>query len=372
MKVTIIYVGLDVDDTQYHGTAFNKATGEVIDFKCRPTMKGLDGQLKKVARHYPGCAIRVCYEASYVGYSLQRDVTGKGFHCDVVAPTSTPTPRGRAIKTDRIDAGQLAQYYANDLLTIVQAPDAKQEQDRDLLRTRQNLVKQRTDLRKHMQSLLRRNGLHYKAETGNKTHWTRHHHGWLERTINDLSGSIRVNLDLVLRQLKAMNDILTEYDQQIEVLAETPYYEKPVQALTCYKGIKNIFALTMITEIGDIKRFAHPRKLMSWVGMDIREYSSGGKHNRFGITKQGNRYLRTAFVEANQRGYRTARISKDLKARRSNTAPEFIAIADRCLHRLNKKGNRLLLAGKHPNKVKVACAREMVGFVWESLNKAAA
>jgi transposase len=290
----------------------------------------------------------------------------------VVAPTSTPTPRGRAIKTDRIDAGQLAQYYANDLLTIVQAPDAKQEQDRDLLRTRQNLLKQRTDLRKHMQSLLRRNGLHYKAETGNKTHWTKHHHGWLERTINDLSGSIKVNLELLLRQLKAMNDILTEYDQQIEVLAKTPYYEKPVQALTCYKGIKNIFALTMITEIGDIKRFAHPRKLMSWVGMDIREYSSGGKHNRFGITKQGNRYLRTAFVEANQRGYRTARISKDLKARRSNTAPEFIAIADRCLHRLNKKGNRLLLAGKHPNKVKVACAREMVGFVWESLNKAAA
>jgi len=50
----------------------------------------------------------------------------------------------------------------------------------------------------------------------------------------------------------------------------------------------------------------------------------------------------------------------------------LVNIADRCLRRLNKKGNRLLLAGKHPNKVKVACAREMVGFVWESLNKVAA
>jgi transposase len=145
-----------------------------------------------------------------------------------------------------------------------------------------------------------------------------------------------------------------------------------VQALTCYKGIKNLFALTMITEIGDVKRFPHPRQLVSWIGMDIREYSSGGKYNRFGITKQGNRYLRTAFVEANQRGYRTARVTKDLKARRKSTDPEFISIADRCLRRLNKKGNRLRLAGKHPNKVKVACAREMVGFVWESLHKAAA
>ncbi len=45
MKQTIIYLGLglDVDDTQYHGSAFDKNTGEVIDFKCRPTLKGLLG-----------------------------------------------------------------------------------------------------------------------------------------------------------------------------------------------------------------------------------------------------------------------------------------------------------------------------------------
>jgi hypothetical protein len=101
--------------------------------------------------------------------------------------------------------------------------------------------------------------------------------------------------------------------------------------------------------------------------MDIREYSSGGKSHRFGITKQGNCYLRTAFIEANQRAYRTTKLSREIKARRANANPEYITIADRCLKRLSKKGNRLLDAGKHPNKVKVACAREMIGFVWESL-----
>ena len=111
----------------------------------------------------------------------------------------------------------------------------------------------------------------------------------MARTIDAASGSLKVNLALLLRQLKGLNDILTEYEQQIEALVRTPRYEKPVQALTCYKGIKNIFALTMITEIGDVKRFTHPRQLVSWIGMDIREYSSGGKHHRFGITKQGSR-----------------------------------------------------------------------------------
>ena len=372
MKVTIIHIGLDVDDSQYHGSAFNKDSGEVIDFKCRPTRKGLLVQLGNVAKHFEGCTIKICYEASYVGYSLQRDLIERGYHCDVVVPTQIPVPRGKAVKTDRIDAGQLATYYANDLLTIVEPPELVQEQDRDLLRSRQNLMQQREDLRRHIQSLLRRNGLHYKAQTQNKSHWTKHHYGWLERTVDGLSGSLKVNLELLLRQLKGHNEVLSAYGEQVEVLANAPRYNKAVQSLTCYKGIKNMFALTMITEIGDVKRFSHPRQLVSWIGMDIREYSSGGKHNRYGITKQGNRYLRTAFIEANQRGYRTTRISKDLKARRTHSEPEFIAIADRCLRRLSKKGNRLLLAGKHPNKVKVACAREMVGFVWESLHRAAA
>jgi hypothetical protein len=58
---------------------------------------------------------------------------------------------------------------------------------------------------------------------------------------------------LLLRQLKALSDVLTEYGQQIEVMANTPRYQPAVQSLTCYKGIKNIFALTMITEIGEYR-----------------------------------------------------------------------------------------------------------------------
>ena len=54
MKQNIIHIGLDVDDTQYHGAAFNKETGEVIDFKCRLTLKGLLQQLNRIHRHALG------------------------------------------------------------------------------------------------------------------------------------------------------------------------------------------------------------------------------------------------------------------------------------------------------------------------------
>ena len=49
MKQKLILVGLDVDDTQYHKSALDKHTGEVIDFRCRPTLKGLFGELIKQA-----------------------------------------------------------------------------------------------------------------------------------------------------------------------------------------------------------------------------------------------------------------------------------------------------------------------------------
>ena len=48
MNQNIIYVGLDVDDTQYHCPALNKRNGEVVDFRCRPTLKGLLSQLNRV------------------------------------------------------------------------------------------------------------------------------------------------------------------------------------------------------------------------------------------------------------------------------------------------------------------------------------
>jgi len=69
---------------------------------------------------------------------------------------------------ERIDAAQLAQSYANDLHTIVQVPELEVEQDRDLLRSRQRLMHQREQVRRQLQAILRRNGLHYKAETQQK------------------------------------------------------------------------------------------------------------------------------------------------------------------------------------------------------------
>ncbi len=119
MNETVIHVGLDVDDVNYHGAALSQATGECLDFCCRPTLKALLSQLESVRAALGGDALKVCYEASYAGFCLQRDLKRAGVTCAVVAPTSIPSRRGKAVKTDRLDASDLAPFYANGLLTEV-------------------------------------------------------------------------------------------------------------------------------------------------------------------------------------------------------------------------------------------------------------
>ena len=85
----------------------------------------------------------------------------------------------------------------------------------------------------------------------------------------------------------------------------------------------------------------------------------------------GNRRLRIALVESCQNFGRSQTPSKRKQAARRASDPQAIAIADRCQQRLYKKGHRLLAREKNRNKVKVACAREMIGFIWEAMNLAA-
>jgi len=52
MNLNRLHVSLDVDDTQYRGSASNIETGEVVVFRCRPTLKSLLTQLGKLQRQF--------------------------------------------------------------------------------------------------------------------------------------------------------------------------------------------------------------------------------------------------------------------------------------------------------------------------------
>lgn len=366
MGADIFFVAIDVDDKSFHGSVYQKESGIVREFRIRPTVGHLVKELAKISGE-----VRVCYEATYIGYSLQRSLAAKGYTCDVIAPSLIPMQKGRSQKTDKLDSRKLAEYYGNDQLTKVHIPDEAEEVVRDMIRSRNFVMNHIKRIKLHIQSQCRRCGLDYKGETGGVQYWTQKHRGWLKGKLVSQDEVLRINFDFLLGLLQQQEEMLVTYDAKITELSKTDFYKRKVEALCCYRGLSILTSMTLVSELGDIKRFVHPRKLASYAGMDIVEYSSGGKERRYGISKMGNRHIRRVVIEACQQTRSRPELSRRLKISRQGVDRRFVDIADRCMHRLYRKSQRLLQRDKSPNKVKVACGREMLCFIWESLQAVA-
>jgi transposase len=370
MKKNIIFIAIDVDDKAFHGCGLNSNTGELREFTSKPIAAHLAKKLESFNKE--DFEIKVCYEATYLGFSLWRALKKLGYHCDVIAPSLIPKLAGKVVKTDRLDCRRLVEYYANGQLTAVHVPDSEDETARDLIRARKFLSKQMTALKVFILSTCRRMGLNYKdCEGSKKYYWTTAHRAWLKKQIKERGGVEGINLTMLLNQLDQLNEQIKLYSEKIEGLAESERYREPIMALKCYRGIDTLIAMTLAVELGDISRFKHPKQLCSYSGMELIEYSSGGHDRRYRMSKMGNRHIRTAIIEACQLASSLPHVSKKLKERRKEAKKEYIEIADRCMNRLHKKSQRLLRKNKIANKVKAACAREMLCFVWESLRAAA-
>lgn len=181
-----------------------------------------------------------------------------------------------------------------------------------------------------------------------------------------MSKEIQLNFKLLQAQYDSLKDTVEEYGQEIELIANRDRYKEKTEALCCFRGLGKLSALSLVAELGDIRRFSNPSKLTSYAGMDVREYSSGGKEKKFGITTMGNKRIRTIAVEACQL-LRTVQICRRLREARKGQDEKIVAIAEKCMKRLKKKAYHLMGRNKHSNKIKVACAREFLAFIWEAL-----
>jgi transposase len=369
MEKNLLQVGVDVDDQAFHFSCVD-VSGEIICKGIR-SLPSAGKLLKLIKKHVGERPFEVGYEATYLGYSLKRELQRLGCACKVIAPTSIKSSPNDRVKNDRIDSLRLAQGMYRQEFSYVATPSRDQEADRQMIRARSFLVSQRSDLKRHILSQCRLMGLDYKAETSAKEYWTLKHRNWLDTKIKTLPQSIHIAFSCLLMNLENIESQLDTLEAEIDHISQKKDYKSTAEALCCFKGISQITAMTLITEIFDIKRFDHPRKLVAFSGLDIREYSSGGKQQQYGISKMGNRRLRTALVESCQKFATSKKPSKRKVAARAGADPRAIELANRCQERLYKKGHRLLAREKNRNKIKVACAREMIGFIWEAMNLAA-
>lgn len=363
----LLYAGIDVDEKNYHvSIIYPDGATQMLKFRAIPRIL-INGLTKYLDQ---GLKLKTCYESSYLGFSLARKLNESGIHCDVVASGLIPDVPSKKVKTDRLDSLKLASFYKQGLLTIVYLPNELDEQERDLIRSRNFVRDQIRSLKQHIQFVLKRSGINYRQETNYTQYWTPKFTAWLKTKIKTLpTGALKQNIEMLISNLNINEEYLARYDEQIIELSKTTKYSKKVKSLKAFKGVKELTAMTFITELGDINRFNHPKKLSSYLGLDIMEYSSGGKERKYGITKMGNKFVRTLLIESVQFAYQDRPPSRYLLERRKEASTESIEIAERCQIRLKKKAHRMLMKNRPKNVIKTACARELCCFMWESLRQ---
>jgi transposase len=357
----LLFVGLDVH-AETIAVAVAEPGGEVRSHGIIPNR--VEPVRKLIRKLGPAPSLRVCYEAGPTGYVLYWQLTQMGVACEVIAPSLVPTKAGDRVKTDRRDAEKLARCYRAGELTAVWVPDAAHEALRDLVRAREAAKKDQLKARHRLGKFLLRHGRRpegIKAWTKQYLEWIKSHVRFdqpaLEATLSDYVDEVDHVAARIVKLEKAIDEAVQEAPAEIRAV---------VEALQALRGVAQTTAATIVSELGSLSRFPSPRQLMGYSGLVAREYSSGNRVQRGGITKTGNSHLRRVVVEAAWAYQHRPNVTGFLLRRQKKLAlsDEVKKIAWRAQQRLHKRYKAFAIRGKNKNQIVTALGRELLGFIW--------
>ena len=358
-----VYVGLDVHKASIAiGIAFSGNAQPELYGQTTADTEGFLRTLRRVMTRYEVQKeeMALCYEAGPTGFVLARRLRVLGYTIEVVAPSLIPTKPGERVKNDRRDARKLAGLFRAGELTFVHVPDQADEVIRDVCRARTDAVHAHTQSRQQLLGLLLRNGHQY---TG-KSHWTEAH----MRYLRELSLQDTAQKFVLEEYLQRIDGGIKQVERieagMISLLEDWPR-RAFVEALQGFRGIQQVAAMIITSELGDLLRFDHPRKLMAYLGLTPSEHSSGERRRQGGITKCGNSHARWILIEVAQHYRLPPKVSKELTRRQEGLSREVKELSWRAQNRLHRRYLRLLMRGLHQNKIIVAIARELAAFIWE-------
>jgi transposase len=363
MEGSITWVGIDAHKKTLAVAVLSPGGREAEDFTIENTERAIRKLARRLTSAAKGREVRACYEAGTCGYTLQRRLESAGVVCEVIAPSLIPRKPGERVKTDRRDARKLAELNRAGVLTTVSPPTPEQEAVRDLCRCREDVRADLHRCRHRLVKMLVRRG--YVFNTSQRL-WSVAHRRWLEALVfeNETDRVVIAEYKLAIEQAERR---LRAMDAELERAAQLPLYREHVAWLRCFRGIDTTVAMIFVAELHGIERFDSPGALAAYLGLVPSLYASGDSERRGKITKTGNGHIRRALVQACWQYRHRPGVGRALRARREGQPERVLAIAEQAERRLSGRYTRLKLRGKHTNKVVIAIARELVGFMWAAM-----
>jgi transposase len=235
----------------------------------------------------PECtvAMEACASSHYWG----RTIESLGHTVKLIHPRYV-TPYRLGDKNDANDAVAICAAAQRPDMRFVRLRSQRQSDIQSLHRVREGLVAEKTATLNRVRALLSENGIVIKQGPANVFALLP---AILDDPDNELSGMMRQLLRSRYVHLLSIREQLAELEKMLQSLvAEEDAYKRLMQI----PGVGLITSTLLGSELGNGSAFRNGRSFAAYLGLTPRQHSSGGKTTLLGISKRGNRYLRTLLI----------------------------------------------------------------------------
>jgi transposase len=206
----------------------------------------------------------------------------------------------RKQKTDARDAAHLLELLLSGRFPRLWRPSLEERDLRQLVWHRQKLVWMRNAVGNQLHALAMGEGVCRKKKLFTKK-------GRVELEGLQLDPWASRRRQELLTMLDQLDASLKEFDQAVSEQAK----QNPAAGLLMtHPGVGPVTSLAFVLTLGPVKRFERSKQVVSYLGLNPREHSSGGRQRLGAISKQGNPMMRSLLVEA---GHTAARLDAELR-----------------------------------------------------------
>ena len=317
-----IFVGLDYHDAGVQVCAMDRAGRMLMNRRCPNNWEAIVEIVRCLAPESDvHAAIEACTGAADLADEL---VIRGGWAVDLAHPGYVARMKQGPDKHDWGDSRILADLARIGYLPRVWLAPQEIRELRRLVRYRQQLVHQSTNVKLRIRAILRDHRLRCSGRA-----WTQRWLYWVENT-QDLPGGSRWILDQHLEDLKRLKSALAVTKKRLEAVTKN---DPVVKQLLEYDGIGRVTAWMIRAEIGRFDRFRTGKQLAKFCGLSPRNSSTDGRPKTGGLIDSGNRELRAVLIQAahrlSQYDKRWHAFSEDLRANGKPGSLVAAAIANR-------------------------------------------
>lgn len=279
-------IGCDLHSRYQVVAWMEKATGEIRTRR----LEHENGEAREFYAGLPRGA-RVGIEATVPALWFERLLAEGGHELWVGDAAKIRASEVRQQKTDTRDAEHLLDLLLANRFPRIWVPSQEERDLRQLLVHRMKLVRARTTVKNQLHALAMSQGV------------CRKHKLWTVKGRAELEG-LKL-LPWAARRREELLNMLEQLDVALEPLDRAVEQEAQGRAeavrLMTHPGVGPVVSLAFVLTLGPVERFANSRKVVSYLGLNPREHSSGGRQRLGAISKQGNTMMRWLLVEGAHR-----------------------------------------------------------------------